>query len=135
MSSATSSKSPRIRNILISRTGDRHCCICGKDASKHPGHRPAPVGLFLEFASAIFKNDFVVNAPKTVDVDSKWAPCAPGEMGVPKCLAETGWQLARNLRIGGSICLACAKRISSRLDAVIEQIESEYRGGLHGKVA
>jgi len=29
--------------------------------------------------------------------------------------------------MGGSLCMACAKRLSSRLDAVIEQIESEYR--------
>lgn len=28
--------------------------------------------------------------------------------------------------MGGSVCLSCAKRISSRLDAVIDQIESEY---------
>lgn len=29
--------------------------------------------------------------------------------------------------ISGSVCLGCAKRLSSRLDAVIEQIESEYK--------
>jgi hypothetical protein len=29
--------------------------------------------------------------------------------------------------VGGALCLACAKRISSRLDAVIDQVEGEYR--------
>jgi hypothetical protein len=29
--------------------------------------------------------------------------------------------------VGGSLCIACAKRLSARLDAVIEQIESRYK--------
>lgn len=32
-------------------------------------------------------------------------------------------------RISGNLCMACAKRISSRLDTVIEQIESKYQDG------
>lgn len=29
--------------------------------------------------------------------------------------------------VGGQLCLGCAKRLASRLDAVIDQIESQYK--------
>jgi hypothetical protein len=119
MSNGVHSKNPRVRGILIATHGVDECCICGKSASRHPGHRPAPVSVCLEFLCVVFKNHFAPDNPKV--------QCGEAQIGVPQCLAETGWELGENLRVGGALCLACAKRISSRLDAVIDQIESEYR--------
>jgi len=72
----------------------------------------------LEFNGAVFRNNFAGDNPET--------PLGPTQVGVPLCLARTGWELAHRLRIGASLCMACAKRLSSRLDAVIDQIESGY---------
>jgi len=47
-----------------------------------------------------------------------------------ECLRSFSARFEVNWILGGSLCLACAKRLSSRLDAVINQIEAEYRPNL-----
>lgn len=113
------SKNPRIHGIIIANHGCDECVVCGKNRSKRKGKRPAPINFCFEFTGANFRNNFAKDNPRVIP--------GPAQVGVAKCLAETGWELARRLRIGGDLCLGCAKRLSSRLDAVIDQIEAAYR--------
>jgi len=120
MSTGVQSKNPRIRSILVTDHGTDACAICGKNSAKRKGAPPAPVHIVLEFAKVAFKNNF--------DAGANLGPkLGPPQFGVARCLTERGWKLGRKLRFGGALCLGCAKRLSSRLDAVIEQIESRYR--------
>jgi hypothetical protein len=75
--------------------------LCGKNTAKRKGKQPAPIWLLLDFKKALFHRSF---DPAKYE----------------------GWELGR-IRTANSICMACAKRIVSRLDAVIEQIESGYK--------
>lgn len=118
MSNGVHSVNPRVRSIRVGDYGSGHCAICGKSSTKRKGKTPAPIRFVLEFAGVAFKNNFGRDNPKV--------PPGEAQLGVSSCLAETGWELGRALRLGGSICIGCAKRLSSRLDAVIEQIESRY---------
>jgi hypothetical protein len=119
MSRGVHSANPRVRGIRVADHGCGACSICGKKTAKRQGKAPAPINIVLEFAAVAFKNNF--------SHDNERIAPGPAQIGVPRCLADTGWELGRALRIGGALCLACAKRLSSRLDAVIDQIEAEYR--------
>jgi hypothetical protein len=119
MSSGIGSANPRIRGILVRNCGIGDCCICGKSTTKRNGRQPAPIRMILEFSEAVFRNNFAWDNAEILP--------GPAQIGVPMCLARKGWELGHALRVSGAVCLACAKRLSSRLDAVIDQIESEYR--------
>ena len=106
MSTHIHSKNQRISGILINDdVGVDSCDICGKATTKRKGKRPAPAPIHarFEFKGGVFRNDFASDYPAVV------------------------WELAHSLRVGVYLCLACAKRLSSRLDAVIDQIERKYK--------
>jgi hypothetical protein len=67
---------------------------------------PAPIRFALEFLQVEFKNNFAMNDPQIT----------PGH----------GWELGTRVRLGGSLCIACAKRLCDRLDAMIDKTESRY---------
>jgi hypothetical protein len=86
----------RSRRIKVNRAGHGPCCVCGKATSRRKGKRPAPIHCTIELTQS------------------------------GNCIMRAGYEIPLRQFYLGSLCMACAKCISSRLDAVIEQIESRY---------
>jgi hypothetical protein len=91
----------RVQAIRVTKWGWKPCMLCGKRTARRIGSNPAPLCLDLNFVAAN-----VCIGQESIHENKNYEQTAA--------------------RVYGGVCMACAKRLSSRLDAVIEQIESKY---------
>lgn len=100
MGTWTKSTKPRVQNVqALPNGGDELCAFCGEDTRRRNVH------LILQYVGGKICPDFPRGAKATKASRFK-----------------AQFFSARGVRIGGMLCMGCAKRLASRLDASIGQV-------------